>query len=304
MLCPKCGSTNPNDKGFCGDCGEILDIHLSSLVTAVASKYLRDELKDRKLVETEITESVVNRIQEWTKLVLYPATGLLAILTLILTVLGLDTFNRIKSLRDIVIKEATDAKVDVANTSTQLKRAQGDLEAIQQSVKDTQEQIKTKRSEMDRNTTDAISSLRMDYNRAHKEIDQQQQQWSEAGEYEQFSVSEQIDNGRVATGLRGDDVDGVSGYLLLKKVPLHQSIQVFVANQRLMPRWTYKQERNVLVIGLRRSGPGESLQFYIQVGYVADKAADMTFHKLVKRNGLVFGDGTTELPKFEAPHQD
>ncbi|MGA7341520.1 MAG: hypothetical protein WBE72_25145 [Terracidiphilus sp.] len=272
-------------------------------MTAIASNYLREELKDRKLVETEITESVVNRIQNWTKLVLYPATGLLAILTVILTVLGVDTFQRFKDLRETVIA----AKNDVTNTSEQLKKAQGVLDAAQQSVKDAQEQIRTKRSEIDRATSDAISGLRADSLRAHTKIDQLQQEWSVVGEenpYEQFTVSEEDNNGRVATGPRGDNVDGVTGYLLLKKTPLPQSIQVYVNNQRLLPRWTYKQQKNVLIIGLRRSSGDPIKGVYFQVGYVADKGADVTFHQLVKRNGLVFGDGTTELQRFEQPRQD
>lgn len=304
MLCPKCGSTNPNDKGFCGDCGEILDAHLSSLVTAIAGKYIREELKDRKVIETEISESVVIRIQNWTKLVLYPATGLLAILTVILTFFGINTVQGLKNLRKEVTSEATSAKNEITNeatsakkeinnTSEQIEKTQGELDAAQ-------ERTKARMSDMDRVTSNAISNLSAEYARAHEEIDQQQQQWTQAGEYELFRISEEDNSGRVATGPRGDNAEGLTLYLLLKKTPLHQSIEIQMKNVTLLPRWAYKQERNVLIVGWHGS-PGDSLP-YFQVGYVADKGAEMSFHKLVKRDGHVFGDGLTELPQFEPPH--
>jgi hypothetical protein len=62
MQCPKCESVNPEYKGFCGVCGAILDTRLTPLVTAIGDIYLKEKLEDRKLVETEITESVVTRI--------------------------------------------------------------------------------------------------------------------------------------------------------------------------------------------------------------------------------------------------
>ena len=290
MLCPKCGSANPNDKGFCGVCGAILDTHLTPLVTAIVDIYLKEKLKDRKLVETEIAESVVSRIQNWTKLVLYPATGLLAMLTVILTVLGFSTFQQIKDQRDTVTKEANAAEAEVKNVSGRLDKARADLDAAQK-------QVHAKSSEVDQATKDAISKVNQDLSALGEDLK------GATGEnpYEAFTVSEGDDNGRVSTGPRGDTVDGVTGYLLLKKTPLHQSIQIYLDNQRLLPRWTYKFEKNILIIGLRRSDSGDAIKHYIQVGYVADKGSDTTFHQLVKRNGVVFGDGITELPRFKAP---
>jgi hypothetical protein len=216
-----------------------------------------------------------------------------------LTVLGFSSFQQIKDARDAVTKEAKTAENDLTNASGQLKLFRADLDAAKT-------QIHAKSSEVERATTTAISNVSADSARAHEKTDQLQQEWSEVGgenPYEQFTVSEEANDGRVATGPRGDSVDGVTGYLLLKKAPLRQSIQFYVGNQRLLPRWTYRLEKNVLIIRLRRSGSGETVEVYIQVGYVADKSAGATFHQLVERNGRVFGDGSMELPQFKAPQQ-
>jgi uncharacterized protein YlxW (UPF0749 family) len=64
--CEVCDYENPQDHLFCGKCGAPLDEQalLSEHIRAI----LRSELKDRKLVEVEVTHAVVSRVANWAKL--------------------------------------------------------------------------------------------------------------------------------------------------------------------------------------------------------------------------------------------
>jgi hypothetical protein len=75
MDCVRCKSQNPDENQYCGKCGAILDGSIGQIKTLLEAT-LRDEIhsaiadqfKDQKLASYEITESVVDRLLNWAKI--------------------------------------------------------------------------------------------------------------------------------------------------------------------------------------------------------------------------------------------
>ncbi len=74
MNCLRCNALNPEGKKYCGDCGAILDSSFAPLKEVIEriipdqiQLALKQELKNQKSIETEITENVVNRLLGWAR---------------------------------------------------------------------------------------------------------------------------------------------------------------------------------------------------------------------------------------------
>jgi hypothetical protein len=59
MLCTECKAENPEGKKYCGDCGTLLGKTLEA--TAIGN------LRDRHVLENEMTEAVFERLLKWAK---------------------------------------------------------------------------------------------------------------------------------------------------------------------------------------------------------------------------------------------
>lgn len=57
MDCTECKTANPDANRFCGKCGAELGRSLEGTA--------RKAFRDRKVIETEITESVAGRLMKW-----------------------------------------------------------------------------------------------------------------------------------------------------------------------------------------------------------------------------------------------
>jgi hypothetical protein len=100
MNCPKCGTINSDQQKYCGECGASLQAasglsgaDLQQQIRAV----LKQEFQDQKLVEIEVTEAIVTRITNWTRLLGYFAGIPLAILILILGALGIKNYTDVSA---------------------------------------------------------------------------------------------------------------------------------------------------------------------------------------------------------------
>jgi hypothetical protein len=118
--CPKCKTQNHDEKKYCGDCGTLLksDVGLfSPEVRDYVRSIIKEELRDQKAVEIEITEAIVTRVTSWAKLFALAAGLLVTIFLGILGVLGFGTFSEFKH-RIEVAKNQIDPILNKADADT------------------------------------------------------------------------------------------------------------------------------------------------------------------------------------------
>jgi hypothetical protein len=145
MNCPRCNKPNPDEKQYCGDCGAPLkdiggmsEADLKERIRAV----IKEELKDSKVVESEATEKVVDRIAGWAKLVGFYAGIPLGIALIILGALGVTKSTDLWILFDTAQKQVQ-SKIDSANI--RIKSAEDQANQV---VKKTEE-LKTLEGKID-----------------------------------------------------------------------------------------------------------------------------------------------------------
>jgi hypothetical protein len=172
MKCPKCNCENPDEKKFCGDCGARLQTtgYLSDdELRATIRAAIREELADQKVVEVEITESVLERITGWAKTLGFFAGIPLAALLLVLGLLGLKKYSDLWELASAaeqrigpVVKHAQDTAADVDATTHRLQKQSGEIEAEIANLKPRLEAISKdaeKFSELEKNFDSRFTGL-------------------------------------------------------------------------------------------------------------------------------------------------
>lgn len=105
MECLKCKSPNPDGKKFCGDCGTSLDptagdidAYLESNLGPRVQALIKEQYKDQKLVEIDVTEAVVTKLSGWAKLLGFFVGIPLTLLALVLGFLGIKTYSDFSGL--------------------------------------------------------------------------------------------------------------------------------------------------------------------------------------------------------------
>jgi hypothetical protein len=66
MQCPSCKSDNPEGKPYCGDCGLPIDADAERLRQQI-TRIISGQFRDRGLVEVEVTDRVLGRLQIFAK---------------------------------------------------------------------------------------------------------------------------------------------------------------------------------------------------------------------------------------------
>jgi hypothetical protein len=101
MECAKCRAGNPDGKSYCGDCGSRLDpsaglsgADLRQQIHAV----IKEELKDQKVVEYEVSEAIATRLTGWAKLLGYCVGVPLTLLLVVFGFLGIKTYSDFRQL--------------------------------------------------------------------------------------------------------------------------------------------------------------------------------------------------------------
>ena len=151
MQCPKCNNESPEGKRFCGDCGARLqpvgylsDEELQTRIRAA----IKEELADQKVVEVEITESVLERITDWAKKLGFFGGIPLAALLLVLGLLGLKKYSDLWELASAaqekigpVVERAQKSAEEVDAKTKQLQTQSGEVETQMATLKPRLEAI-------------------------------------------------------------------------------------------------------------------------------------------------------------------
>lgn len=132
MNCFRCSSGNAEDQKFCGNCGAPL--HLNEFLQEAIQASLKDRLRDQKVVESEIAETVANRLIGWGK-ILGVLIGIpLGILTVVLS------FN-LRDLSKIAEKARTEVGSEITAATDQAKKLKTETQALQQQVDEAKPQL-------------------------------------------------------------------------------------------------------------------------------------------------------------------
>jgi TolA-binding protein len=125
MDCPSCKAQNPSDKRYCGDCGSSLS-PLAIDISNEVERVLREKFTDRHLVEYELTEKVVTRLETWVKLASWifgVSVIILAISAAVLGVIGIKSFSDgIGKIDQASNSAVSQLKTQVASHADSLKR--------------------------------------------------------------------------------------------------------------------------------------------------------------------------------------
>ncbi len=129
MECPKCKAANPYGNKYCGNCAAVLrpeGILLDPDLRQYIQSALREELRDQKVVEIEVTEAIVTRLITWTKLLGYFVGIPLAVVIFALGFLGYKSYSDFSRL-------VNDAGNKIRPT---LEQARADAEEIKRQSED------------------------------------------------------------------------------------------------------------------------------------------------------------------------
>jgi hypothetical protein len=131
MDCSACHAKNPDDKKYCGDCGTPLSLVQNIPATALDERIralLKERLADQKLIEVELTQSVLERITAWGKLLAYFAAVPLALFVVTLTVLGINKYEDFRNLLASAQNNIRPIIDDAKQRSEKLQRSLDELE--------------------------------------------------------------------------------------------------------------------------------------------------------------------------------
>src|SRR5262245_29627744 len=99
MQCYRCKAENPEAHKYCSECGTPLDPQFGAMRSYLMSEIrpevmgiLREELKERNVVEVETTQAIVSRLLDWSKMFAFFVAIPLGILLLILAGAGIKSY--------------------------------------------------------------------------------------------------------------------------------------------------------------------------------------------------------------------
>ena len=338
MNCPHCNSPSAEGKKYCADCGTPLDPqakHLETFVKTQVEESIKERFKDQKLVDIETSQAIAERLHGWAKLFAFFVGVPLGLFIIWLSIAGIEKYSDFKklaaSVEEQVKPKIEQAKSDAEQAQKTAKEAKGEAEdsrkTIQEATAEAKRQLgsaielaKNVKSLSDRvsgleqQTSSQMkgSSQRVDarvveldqkIDAASKDIAEQQKKLASTDELvkalfskgttEYFQTAVSVPN--VAILPRQN---GAFAFLLLKSVPIYQTIEVKwrVFSQ---PRGSYGMTNNVLIFSWGESADNLK-QFPLEVTYVPDPTSKSTVFKSLSVKGKsVFADETKlmDLPQ-------
>jgi hypothetical protein len=148
MDCIECKTTNPETNRYCGHCGAELGRSLPATI-------LRDGLRDRRVIEVEITEAVATRLRGWVILLLGAASVILIL------VLG----NGYYSVHTAVVAGTSQINAEV-------QRGQADIDRVTTAIPGLQTQVDQIQSDLDKYklVNEKIATLQKDITRVQRQV--------------------------------------------------------------------------------------------------------------------------------------
>ena len=334
MVCSRCKGENPQEKLFCGDCGFPLVpgiTYLEEKLDQQVEKAISARFTDQRLVALETSDLVLNRITSHVKLVLWLGSGIVALILLGITILGLRKYNDFASLvqqaetqvlpkLDAAKEEgqkaeraATDATqaaaqakhdIEQVNRDVQgeLKKASGitsQVQALSGRVSDVEKQTTGKISEANQHVSAQVSDLDAKVATALGDISRQQEKLANTDELVETLFSKGlieifpiVDSPRFVALPFGGHVDV---YILLKQPPIFQTLEL-QWHVYVQPKNSYFLMSNVIVFNW-----GQTLDALkpnpLIVSYIPDPRVPASVKQLTAKDGTVFADGQA-LPKM------
>lgn len=147
---------DPVDKNFWGDCGAMLgapsiaDDDLRTRVKAI----MHSELEDKKVVEVEVTEAVLDRINSWAKMLAFFAGIPMALLIGVLGVMGFRKYNDLSELISAAEEKIKPTIRQAEKTADDVERKTNDLKARAGEMQSQVERAEKTAGDMERATSE------------------------------------------------------------------------------------------------------------------------------------------------------
>ena len=149
MTCEQCRELNVEGSKYCAFCGCILDPALGvfrNFITGATrsevKRIVKDELKDAKVVETELATAAMTKLAEWTKLFAYFVGIPMTLLFAILAGAGIKNYYDVVNIAN----DAKKSEKEIANNLVLSKKLTSDSLAEAQAQLDS---LKKKSAELD-----------------------------------------------------------------------------------------------------------------------------------------------------------
>lgn len=138
MQCLRCNALNPEGQRYCGTCGASLDPRLGPLKESLdallreqIAAAIQEQFKNQKVVENELTETIIQRLSDWAKFYV----GIpLAILVVALGFFGYEKLSDLDKLvegaKQKIKPELDEVKTRADDLKSQAERRRQDIETI------------------------------------------------------------------------------------------------------------------------------------------------------------------------------
>lgn len=325
MNCTQCGANNTDGKNFCADCGTLLTSQLIPVINTQIEKYVKDNLKDRDLVDVQTTEAIAERFLKWGKWFLVPLTILLSVLAAILTFFGIRDVTDVHKAAQQAITESNAATKTAADASTKAQEAEAKAVAATKMIDEAtarlaeqvnkantssknamgvEQKFEGEIADARKHVDDRVVGLDASVKKANEAIAAQQATLTDTnqllkklfsqGQVETFATSKgNLPNYAVysfpSSPQTPQQQRGALVFMLLKAAPIYQTLQI---NFRIyvQPKSSYQIDGNL--VRFFWGDPADGLkQFPLEVSYVPDPTyKGVVYSKLSVKDGHIYAD--------------
>lgn len=138
MECHQCHADNPDGMKYCGNCGAQLS---APTLRQEIDAAIKEQLKDQKVVEIELTEAIVSRLTGWAKMLAYLVGIPLVLLGGALGFLGVKTWLDFSALSHKAASQAADFEQRSKSLTAQLDELRKKSDDLKSGFSDIDKQL-------------------------------------------------------------------------------------------------------------------------------------------------------------------